>query len=202
MISYPHIVFDLGCVLLDYTADAAVRAYTSDPELIRTVSLIVFHSGEWTLLDAGLISEDDALANFMSRCRTDEERRIAKLAFENWERFNLTPHPGMEQLLTELKNSGYHMHILSNISVRMSPERIREMLPNSELIDTVFTSSPHRCIKPQTLIYETFCKEAGLRAEDCFFIDDRADNITAAKEFGMGGYVFDGDVEKLRKLLV
>ena len=38
-----------------------------------------------------------------------------------------------------------------------------------------------------------------LKAEECFFIDDRQDNIDSAKGCGMDGYCFaDGNVERLR----
>lgn len=61
MTGYKNIVFDMGRVLADYNADNATREYTSDPDVIREVNLLVYHSGEWIMLDAGLIREDDAL---------------------------------------------------------------------------------------------------------------------------------------------
>lgn len=59
--TYQNYVFDMGKVLIEYEIDNVIRQYTDDEDIIREVELITFLSGEWTLLDGGLISEEDAL---------------------------------------------------------------------------------------------------------------------------------------------
>ena len=54
--TYQNYVFDMGKVLIDYEIDNVIRQYTDDEDIIREVELITFLSGEWTLLDGGLIS--------------------------------------------------------------------------------------------------------------------------------------------------
>ena len=43
--------------------------------------------------------------------------------------------------------------------------------------------------------------EFDLKAEECFFIDDLEPNINAAKEAGMGGLVFTGDINEVKKAI-
>ena len=44
-------------------------------------------------------------------------------------------------------------------------------------------------------------KEFGLKAEECFFVDDSAANVEGARRAGIAGTVFYGDVERLREAL-
>lgn len=201
MNDFRNIVFDMGRVLTDYTADNATKAYTSDPSVIREVNLLVYHSGEWTMLDAGLMQEEDALAKMLERASSEEVRRAVRFSFENWDRYNLTPHPGMGDLVRDLKRAGKKVYILSNVSVRLDHGKWKEHVETPELFDGAFLSAPHKVLKPQHQIYEMFLQEYHLNASDCVFIDDLSRNVNGAMECGMGGYVFDGDVKKLRTFL-
>ena len=46
-------------------------------------------------------------------------------------------------------------------------------------------------------IYELLCETYGLIPQECIFVDDRPENVEAAKKAGMEGIVFDGDYEAL-----
>lgn len=57
--------------------------------------------------------------------------------------------------------------------------------------------------KPEHPIYELLLSRYGLTAQECVFIDDRLDNVNAAKELGIHGIQFlnitqaKADLEKL-----
>ena len=53
---YRNIVFDMGGVLVDYTADNATWHFTDDPEIVREIHNVMFCSQEWMALDMGSIS--------------------------------------------------------------------------------------------------------------------------------------------------
>lgn len=202
MSEYKNIVFDMGKVLLDYEADRVTRQFTDNPDVIREVNLLVFHSGEWTLLDGDLISEDNAAARFRKRASSSEVADIAEKSFRNWEKYNLYPHPGMEQIIRDLKTTGHGIYLLSNIALRFAENpKMIQMIPAYDCFDGMFFSAQHKCIKPQPMIYKMFCEEYHLNPADCLFIDDLRENIDAAIGFGMNGYLFDGDREKLRRFL-
>ena len=76
---------------------------------------------------------------------------------------------------------------------------IEEFTP--DLYDGVLFSASVKYIKPQPKIYEIFFEKFNLKPETCFFVDDRKDNITGANNCGMDGYVFDGDVAKLKAFI-
>ncbi len=198
-----NIVFDMGKVLLDYECNAAIRAFTADENLIKKISMAVFQSQEWVLLDMGVISEEQGLSRMLMRLDTDEEKKLARQAFDSWHRYNLFPKAGMDELIKELKEKyGYSCYILSNASVRI-PEYCYNMIPGHEYMSGALFSANEGCIKPQKIIYERFFEKFGLKPDECFFIDDLQENISGAEEAGMKGYCFsDGDITKLREVLV
>ena len=66
----------------------------------------------------------------------------------------------------------------------------------SLIFDGILFSGPIRLAKPSPKIYSHFLRKFDLKAEECFFIDDLEPNINAAKEAGMGGLVFTGDINE------
>ncbi|GIS62999.1 MAG: hypothetical protein CM1200mP2_52240 [Planctomycetaceae bacterium] len=56
-------------------------------------------------------------------------------------------------------------------------------------------------MKPEPEIYRVAVAESGCEAEECFFVDDLAENVEAARREGMCGAVFVG-VEPLRVALI
>lgn len=200
--NYKNIVFDMGNVLIDYEPDRVIRQFTQNEVLIRKVSNILFSSSEWILLDGGLISEERAMKQILPRFDTEEERCVATESFAHWHEYNMYPKEGMLPLLKELKAAGHGLYVLSNASMRL-PECYKTVIPGWELFDGILFSAEEKCLKPQTIIYEKFFERFSLKPSDCFFIDDLPQNIEGAAECGMDGYVFaDGDVEKLRQLLL
>lgn len=199
--NYKNIVFDMGNVLIEYDPDKITRKYTSDEHIIREIHNVLFCSGEWYLLDAGLITEEYALSKVLKRFENDEQRELARKCFVHWHECNMWPKPGMAEVVEALKESGHGIYILSNASLRL-PQCYREVMPRWDLYDGVFFSAEEKCLKPQPLIYEKFFERFGLNPADCFFIDDLEPNIEGARACGMEGYVFDhGDVAKLREVL-
>ncbi|MXY50560.1 MAG: HAD family phosphatase [Gemmatimonadetes bacterium] len=54
--------------------------------------------------------------------------------------------------------------------------------------DHVVNSSSIGLVKPQPGIFNTALELLGIKADEAFFIDDRAENVNAAAELGMGGH--------------
>ena len=102
-----NIVFDMGNVLVDYTADGVCRHFIEDPEARKRVSTSVFVSPEWILLDMGVMPEDMALEKMQARLDTEEERSLAALCFNRWHEFNMYKKEGMEDVVRWLKSMGY-----------------------------------------------------------------------------------------------
>ena len=62
-------------------------------------------------------------------------------------------------------------------------------------------SGEERCAKPHPQLYAALERRAGLSGQDLLFIDDRADNIAAARALGWHGHLFT-DADALEADLV
>ena len=103
---YRNIVFDMGGVLVDYTADNATWHYTDDPEIVREIHNVLFCSQEWMALDMGSMTDEQAIMRILPRLSSEKVREIAKATFEHWHEYNNVARPGMEQIVRALKTRG------------------------------------------------------------------------------------------------
>jgi epoxide hydrolase-like predicted phosphatase len=86
--------------------------------------------------------------------------------------------------MRELKERGVRIGLLTN-NVKEFGENWRAMFPIDELCEDVVDSSHVGMRKPERAIYELTCGRLGITPGDAVFVDDNADNIAAAREFGM-----------------
>ena len=173
---YRNIIFDMGGVLVDYTADNATWHYTDDPEIVREIHNVMFCSQEWMALDLGSITDEQAINRILPRLSSDTVRQIAKVTFEHWHEFNNVERPGMARIIETLKARGQRVYILSNVSRRLT-DTYKNVVPASEMYDGAFFSGEVLALKPQPIIYQMFFERFRLEPADCFFIDDLRDNV-------------------------
>lgn len=196
-----NMVFDMGNVLVYYDSRRASGRFAADHEEMEAVNTSVFVSPEWLMLDMGVISQEEALARMTARLPDGHAREAARLCLEHWHEYCMWPVPGMEELVTDLKNQGYRLYLCSNASLRML-DCYQDTIPGIRLFDGVLFSAEVKCVKPQKEMYDHLFRRFGLKPEECFFVDDLPANIQAARECGMDGYCFgDGDVMRLREIL-
>ena len=88
-------------------------------------------------------------------------------------------------------------HLLIGFSHRKVLSRLHDTL-HSILINS-YSAAAHRR-KPNIGFYKHVIKETGIDPSRTIFIDDRPENVLAARSFGMHGIVFDDQAEVIRKL--
>ena len=192
-----NIVFDMGGVLLDYNPPRFISHLTTDEADAALLMREVFNSVEWFRLDHGTIGQAEAAAAMRSRLPAHLHDAVDRL--NEWWKLEMQPVEGMAELAAELKDLGCGIYLLSNATVRQ-PEYF-DRLPSARYFDGKFVSAFYKMLKPQYEIYAAMLKEFGLKAEECFFVDDSAANVEGARCAGIAGTVFYGDVERLREAL-
>jgi len=107
---------------------------------------------------------------------------IAHAEYEKGERF-IHPIPGMLALIEELKAAGYQTAMLSN-TVPWHAEAIRE-LGLYRPFSPVVLSYEIGYRKPNPKAYEILLQKLGRPPEETLFIDNKEENVVAARKAGM-----------------
>ena len=192
-----NILFDMGNVLLRFDRQVFLDRLTVTEEEKQLLLQEVFLSSEWVEMDRGTLREETAEPIMCSRLPAHLHEAVHQLT-SCWDQ-PILPMEGMARLVEELKEAGYGIYLLSNASVRQHAYWPR--VPGSELFDGTLISADEKVMKPQPEIYRLCLERFGLKAEECFFIDDVQANIDGAAACGIAGAVFCGDVSALRSRL-
>lgn len=108
--------------------------------------------------------------------------------------------PGMVDLVKELKKQGYQTALLSNILESQAPIKWRTGL--YDLFHPLLLSYAIEAKKPNPKAYEILLDALKLPPQAVLFIDNKEENIEAAKTLGIDGILFvdrDQLVQELKK---
>jgi hydroxypyruvate isomerase len=178
------IVFDVGGVLVEdfierKIADLAARHGCANrmDDLRRACAEIR------PLADHGEISEAVFWVRLLLRIGVEADAAdLANTAY-------FRAIPGVLPLVAKLRESGYTLAVLSNDSRELASER-RRYFGYDALFAEIVISSAHGVTKPDPAIYRILIERLRVPAENCLFIDDRAENIAAAQACGMQAIQF------------
>lgn len=182
-----NIIFDIGRVLIDFDWDSFVNRYL-DPQAAEAVTEAMWHDPQWIEFDRGVLSDEQVLKLFIANA-PDREREI-RLVFS---KLGEIPHMRDETIpfIKRLKAEGHKVFFLSNYFeylMHTAPQALEFV----GLMDGGIFSCFEHMVKPDREIYELICERYSLVPSDCIFIDDRAENVTAAQALGMKGVHFVG----------
>ncbi|MDO5294651.1 MAG: HAD family phosphatase [bacterium] len=183
-----NIVFDIGNVMVYFRWRELMEELSFSDDVIERLEHGMIMTELWNELDRGILPEDEVIAK-MKENNEGLEHEI-DLLFANAERI-VEQFEYTQQWLNELKARGYNLYYLSNYQrsfFECHKEKVFQFLP---LMDGGVVSAYVKLLKPDYAIYKKLLTTYGLRAEECVFLDDTKVNITAAKEVGMNGIVFD-----------
>ena len=195
------VIFDLGNVLARFNEIELTAACIRDPLLREPIRHAVFHRPYWDELDNGTLTDEQFKQKIRDRLPAELHSAGCDV-FDNWVE-NMPPINGMRELVRELKEAGVPLYLISNIS-KGFVERYPHVAWLADILaqfDGLVFSGPLHAVKPDRVIFEHVLQQYDLLAEDCVFIDDSQLNLDGAKAVGIDGYLFDGDVDRLREFL-
>ena len=188
------ILFDMVGVLMRFDTEGYYRIHGIAPAERAIIQREVFRSLEWSMLDRGTISEQDAAA---AVCERMPERLHAAARDIVYRRNRaILPVPGMVELLADLKEAGFRLYLLSNTSVAY--HRFRSAIPGIRYFDDTLISADVGLVKPDPEIFHLACRRFDIIPSESAFIDDTPINAEAAHYVGMRAFVFNDDVDDLR----
>lgn len=182
-----NIIFDVGNVLVEYNPDGLMRRLGFDEETLQAVNQAVFQNELWNESDRGVLSPEELLEAFIAN-NPVYEKEIRQVIDAVGDTISLMPYT--VEWVKGLKERGYHLYILSNYA-EYTYEKTSHKMEFLPYMDGVVFSYRCKLIKPEKEIYEYICETYGLKPEESVFLDDREDNVQAARNMGMNGIVFE-----------
>ena len=114
------------------------------------------------------------------------------LSFRDFEAAWLEPYheaiPGMADLAKALSEH-YRLVLLSNVD-RDYWQVVRAMHPEIDRFESLLVSCELGMAKPDPKVFRRVCQLTGTKPSQCFFVDDMAPNVEAARALGFHGHVF------------
>ena len=177
-----NIIFDLGGVVFARERSKCSEEFLSFFSFVAKTGTPLF----WDEYDRGTLSFDqvkDEICRFRN-CDTDTcERMLTEAIGKQGE------IPSTKALITQLKQLGYKLYVLSNMS-REFIDFLRQQ-PVYENFDGEVVSCEVGIIKPEPQIYQLLLEKYGLNPAESLFIDDRPANLETADKLGISTFLFD-----------
>ena len=196
-----NIIFDIGDVLvktreLGFFTDKGYDAYTAD-SLAKATYLTPY----WKELDRGVWSYKRIVDAFVENTPSlEKEIRYSMRDLGGFIERNFCSKTWIKRL----RAHGMRVYCLSNISSKIYYDCKSELDFLSVLNGYVF-SYQERVIKPDPEIYKVLLRRYSLKADESIFIDDRFENINAARSLGFHGIVYksieqaEGEIAHIRR---
>lgn len=193
-----NVVFDFGQVLVHFEPSYMVGKYVQETEDKQLLEDVLFDRLYWDRLDEGTITDEEVLAACQKRI-PQRLWAVAKKIYYNWI-YNIPEIDGMSELIRRVRDDyGKRVFLLSNIS-KYFADHEGEIPVLKHFERKIFSA---RCgkVKPNREIFEYLCKECDILPNETLFVDDSEKNIKGAQNYGIKGYLFDGDVARLQAYL-
>jgi 2-haloacid dehalogenase len=181
------VVFDLGGVLMEWEPRRLYRTLFDGDEEAMEHFLATVCTPAWNdELDRGL-----PFATGVSRLTArhpDEAARIDAYR-SRWEEMLGPPIDDVVAVVGELKRSGIPVYALSNWSAETFPVA-RRRFDFLDWFDGIVISGDVGVTKPDPRIFAELCVRFGLQPDHVVFVDDRVDNVDAARRYGLVAVLF------------
>lgn len=181
-----NIIFDVGKVLVSYEPDAYMERLGIAKEAQDAINKAMFRNKLWDIADQGIFTHEEMVEKFIAGA-PKYETEIRQLCATIGNTIEMLPH-AMEWL-SELKARGYNLYILSNYAEE-TYRQTKEKLAFLKLVDGAVFSFECKMIKPQKQIYEHICQKFQLNCSESIFVDDRMENVEAARRNGILAVLF------------
>ncbi|MEZ4752621.1 MAG: HAD family phosphatase [Bdellovibrionota bacterium] len=190
------IILDLGNVVLEISHAKMAAAFSAlEPGKIRLVDGME-NWPEFDAFERGTMDEV-GFTDFLSQ---QWGVPLSRETFRNaWNAVFVGPVAGIESVIDYARKS-VPTYVLSNTSP-VHIEYASATYPFMAHFEKIYTSYDLKCRKPEKIIYELTRDAIGFPAEEMIFVDDRPENVAAAKEVGFQAFCCNNNASELQRLL-
>lgn len=193
-----NVIFDFGNVIIDFSPDKILNNYDVTSEERELFKKEIFNSEEWLKIDAGELTEDEATEIFKNRLPQNVHAKVDNI-MTTWPE-NVVYFSEIYDLMKNLHEKGHHLYALSNTGMRFANYLMSTKY--GKFFEGTIFSAQEKLMKPDHKIYQTLVNRYKLVPEESLFIDDRPENIQAANDIGINGFVFNiSKLDDLKKYI-
>ena len=176
-----HIIFDLGNVLIDIHPERAMAALAETCNLpVARVQQLFLSSLHLQFMSGRLTGPQ-----FYRRVRDALQRPVSLPRFRRvWGLVIGEPKDGMPELVKQLHERGYRLSLCSNTDP-WHWQLARARCPFFKWFHRIFLSYRMRRLKPDRQVFEQVLAELHCLPGEAVFVDDTAENVSAARAVGM-----------------
>lgn len=182
------VVFDLGGVLLDWDPRYLYRKLFGGDETAMERFLAQVCSPQWHAAQDLGYSVPQACRELAAR--HPDQAALIRAWGERSEEMVAGPIPGSVAILADLRKHGVRCYALSNMEAETFPLRLQRY-DFLRWFDGHVISGLEGMAKPDLQIYRLLLRRYELPAAKVLFIDDKADNVAAARAVGMCAVRFE-----------
>ncbi|NND89602.1 MAG: HAD family phosphatase [Granulosicoccus sp.] len=178
-----NLILDIGNVICEWNPEELMASAFDDPAARREALSVTVGNPDWLSLDRGTLSVEEAISRAQARTALDPDgiaRIYANLCT------SLLPLPATMEAMHRAKAAGVPLFILSNMQVH-AWEYLASHYDCWTACEGVVVSCDTGHIKPEAAIFHYLCERFSVTPESCVFVDDMAENIEAARAYGMQG---------------
>lgn len=182
-----HVVFDIGNVLMTFhPKDYFLQWFPSEEQTEMVCNRIFFHEA-WDKYDQGMYLLEDLYEVYHKEY--PDMREETDFVLTHWMEL-MKPMQESIAFMKEVKEAGYGVYILSNIS-EDSAIYLKATQSFFPLADGAALSYEEHVNKPDPRIYEILLERYDLQPDEILYLDDCAENMEQAQRMGFHGIVFD-----------
>ncbi len=186
--NFKNIVFDIGNVVVKFEPRNYLIDKFSEVETENFLFENFFNCEEWLQLDSGEITPTQANSIYMSRAKTAGYAFEMQALIDDWCEM-LTPITETCMMINKLKQLGYDIYFLSNISQR-ALEHLYRKTTVMKLFKGGIASYEVGRLKPDVEIYRALIERYKLDPSISIYVDDLGANIPPAYRLGMHSFQF------------
>ena len=180
------VVFDLGGVLIDWHPRHLLQRVADGPAATDELIVALDIAGAQQQLDRGVPIEQ---VRARWRERYADRADIVERYFDQWDETIAGALDDTVAILEELRARPIRLYALSNWSGDLF-RRNRARFAFLDWFDGMMISGDEQIIKPDPRIYGLLAERFDIDPATAVFIDDREDNVEAARASGFAGVVF------------
>lgn len=181
------IIFDVGNVLVDWNWKGHMEDLGYSKDTIEYLGKNYIGTPLWEEFDRGVRPQNEIFADL---CKLHPDYVTEMRTFLDTIGDAINTRPYVDKWLSELKDKGYELYILSNWPEPLYDKEKDNKLAFRKYMDGCIWSCHAKCIKPEPAIYKKLIKKYNLNPSRCVFIDDRQTNLDAAAAQGMHTVLF------------